>query len=162
MNRKLILMLLLGISFNVVAQENTIETVPVVTQEEVYVDEATVQVKYKQALNAHRKKSYKKSVKIFNDLLADYPQSKLAGNFQYWIGEALFLSKNYSGAIDAFSKVFNYEKCYKLDDAQYMLGKVNYQKGDSQQALIELETLLMKYPDSEYALKANKLITRIK
>ncbi len=223
MNRKLILMLLLGFNINVMAQENPMdgtslgvvqqidstqivtenninnvgvgslnsalntqksqnnnslvqeegsvaqveqnlptETIAVVERQNEYVDEVAVQKKYKKALTTHNRRNYKQAVIMMTELLNEYPTSVLAGNFQYWIGEALFLEKDYAGAIDAFSKVFNYEKCYKHDDAQYMLGKVNLHKGDDKQAMLELETLMIKYPNSEYVPKANNLMARIK
>ena len=126
------------------------------------VNEVEVKQQYDKAIKMHMSRKYRKSISMMTELLINYPDSKLAGNFQYWIGEALFLLKDYNGSLDAFKKVFSYGDSYKLDDAQYMLGKVNMYKGDDQKALIELESLIMKYPESEYVSKANKLIKKVK
>jgi len=127
------------------------------------LDEEMIKELYEKALKTHMKREYRKSISMMTDLLVNYPTSTLACNFQYWIGEGLFLLKDYNGAIDAFKKVFNYPtNNYKLDDAQYMLGKSNMFLGNNQQASIEFETFLMKYPESEYVKKANKLLKKVR
>ena len=98
----------------------------------------------------------------FERLLEAYPTSNLADNSQYWIGECEFGLKHYQTALEAFHKVFQYEKTEKDDDAQFMLGQAYHQLGNLDSALVEFNRLKIDYPESEYIGRADAYIRRIR
>ena len=98
----------------------------------------------------------------FERLLEAYPTSNLADNSQYWIGECEFGLKHYQTALEAFHKVFQYEKTEKDDDAQFMLGQAYHQLGNLDSALVEFNRLKIDYPESECIGRADAYIRRIR
>jgi len=99
---------------------------------------------------------------MFERILSDYPSSNLADNAQYWIGECQYGLKQYQSALDAFHKVFQYDKTEKDDDAQFMLGQCYYYMGNLDSALVEFNRLKIDHPDSEYLGRAEAYIRRIR
>ena len=94
-------------------------------------------------------------------MLGSNTNNKLADNAQYWIGEAYYGKRQYDAAIIAFEKVFTFAKSNKKDDAQLKLGLCYIRKGDKEKAREELNRLLSDYPKSEYAAKAEKILSKL-
>lgn len=117
---------------------------------------------YEQGLSAYYDRQYITAQEKFERLLADFPNSNLADNAQYWIGECEYGQKRYQVALDAFHKVFQFDKTEKDDDAQFMLGQSYYQLGNLDSALVEFNRLKIDYPDSEYLGRAEAYIRRIR
>jgi TolA-binding protein len=117
---------------------------------------------YEQGLSAYYDRKYETAQEIFERLLADYPNSNLADNAQYWIGECEYGQKHYQTALDAFHKVFQFDKTEKDDDAQFMLGQSYHQLGNFDSALVEFNRLKIDYPNSEYIGRAEAYIRRIR
>ncbi len=117
---------------------------------------------YEQGLSAYYDRKYETAQDLFERLLTDYPNSNLADNAQYWIGECEYGQKNYQTALDAFHKVFQFDKTEKDDDAQFMLGQSYHQLGNFDSALVEFNRLKIDYPNSEYIGRAEAYIRRIR
>lgn len=117
---------------------------------------------YEQGLSAYYDRQYITAQDKFERLLADYPKSNLADNAQYWLGECEYGQKRYQAALDAFHKVFQFDKTEKDDDAQFMLGQTYYQLGNLDSALVEFNRLKIDYPESEYLGRAEAYIRRIR
>jgi len=45
------------------------------------------------------------AITMFQDFVKQYPTSALTPNARYWLGEAMFASRNYLGAIEEFVEV---------------------------------------------------------
>lgn len=117
---------------------------------------------YEQGLSAYYDRQYETAQEIFERLLADYPNSNLADNAQYWVGECEYGQKHYQTALEAFHKVFQFDKTEKDDDAQFMLGQAYHQLGNFDSALVEFNRLKIDYPNSEYIGRAEAYIRRIR
>jgi len=117
---------------------------------------------YEQGLSAYYDRKYETAQALFERLLSDYPNSNLADNAQYWVGECEYGQKHYQTALDAFHKVFQFDKTEKDDDAQFMLGQSYYQLGNFDSALVEFNRLKIDYPNSEYIGRAEAYIRRIR
>jgi len=116
---------------------------------------------YEQALQKFYARKYNDAIKEFGALLSSNPDHRLASNCQYWIGEAYNAKGNYSAALEAFKNVMRYKKSYKFDDAILMTGICYMKMGNNNTAKEKFQSLVNKYPDSEYAAKAMRYIGRL-
>jgi TolA-binding protein len=117
---------------------------------------------YERALSAYYDRQYVTSQDLFEQVLNSAPGGEWADNAQYWIGECEYGKKNYEAALDAFHKVFQYEKTEKDDDAQFMLGQCYFNMGSHDNALVEFNRLKIDYPKSEYLGRAEAHIRKIR
>lgn len=117
---------------------------------------------YERALSAYYDRQYVSSQDLFEQVLSQAPTGEWADNAQYWVGECEYGKKNYEAALDAFHKVFQFEKTEKDDDAQFMLGQCYFYMGNLDNALVEFNRLKIDYPKSEYLGRAEAHIRKIR
>ena len=117
---------------------------------------------YGQGLKDYYARRYEAAKAGFLKVLVLEPQSELADNAQYWLGEGDYALEDYPAAQEAFLKVLRYSKTEKDDDAQLMLGKCYLRLGDNENALIELKRLVVDFPECEYLGQAEALIRNIR
>lgn len=113
---------------------------------------------YQAALQDYRDRKYDQALGGFTEILLMSPESDLADNAQYWIGECYYGLDNFQQALAEFQKVFSYPGTEKGDDAQLKIGFCYFKLGDKDQALREFNRLLTDYPDSEYVARAKAKI----
>jgi tol-pal system protein YbgF len=83
----------------------------------------TEQAVYGQAFDALKAGSYSTAITGFKDFLHTYPNSSLADNAQYWLGEAYYVSHEYDSAAGAFRTVLKkWPDSRKASDAMLKLG----------------------------------------
>lgn len=116
---------------------------------------------YEAALQRFYSKQYQQAIREFSGLLTSNPDHRLASNCQYWIGETYNAMGEYGQAVDAFNAVLQYKTSYKLDDALLMNGLCYLKLGDRATARENFQTLVSRYPDSEYAPKAMRYLGRL-
>lgn len=117
---------------------------------------------YEQALQAFDRQEYGEARRLFNRILTQNPAGQLADNAQYWLGECAYAVEDYTGALEAFKRVFQFTETEKDDDAQLKLGYCYLKLGDADSALIEFKRLTVDYPQSEYLARAEEQIRRIR
>ncbi len=115
---------------------------------------------YKQALSKFRSHKYDEALKDFTALSESGP-ADMKMRASYWSGECLNGLKRYDDALQVFEKVAGV-KSEKRDDAQFMLGEVYLRKKNNAKAKEEYQTLLDKYPTSEYVARAKEQIAKLK
>ena len=87
--------------------------------------------------------------------LALYPNDKLAGNAQYWLGEMHYARGDYKGAADAYLKGYKtYQKSDKAPDTLLKLGMSLAALGQKQKACSTFGELDAKYPKAPEAVRA--------
>jgi tol-pal system protein YbgF len=92
----------------------------------------------------------------FQEVLAKFPDSELADNAQYWIGESYYAQKDYKQALKEFGKaVDTYPKGDKVPAAMLKAAMCQQQLGDKKSAKSTLQKLISGYPNSEEARLAN-------
>jgi len=117
---------------------------------------------YGAALASFKDKKYKEAREKFEAFLKAFPKDKLAGNAQFWIGEAYYAEEDYAGAIveyDAFLK--NYPKSDKARAALLKQGYSFVEMNDKKAAKGILEQVREKYPKSKEAALAKKKLEEI-
>ncbi len=112
---------------------------------------------YAAALATYRAREHGQAVIDFLDFIAKYPKHPLAGNAQYWIGEAYWAQRDYRQALVEFEKVFEHGP-QKAPDAQLKIGLCYLRLGDVPRAQQAWQRVVSEYPKSESASMARSLI----
>lgn len=99
----------------------------------------------------------------FNRFLEQYPESGLASNAQYWLGEASYGARNFSQAVREFEKVRTlYPDSSKVADASLKLAYSYYELKKWNSARSVLQEIQERFSDSTAAKLAQKRLERIK
>ncbi len=110
------------------------------------------QAEYKQALDLVMRGQSQAGREGLQTFLQSHPQSKLAPNAYYWVGESYYSQGNYNDALLAFRQVTtNYPKHHKTSDALLKAGMTYQRMGDVENAKVHYQTLITNFPRSNAA-----------
>jgi len=100
----------------------------------------------------------------FKEYIKLQPDSPLAANAQYWIGEIMYSHNNYKGAVQEFIKVLQqYKSSNKAPDAAIKLGYSFYALKNWTYARRTFEDVLKYFPDNKNAVSlAAKRLKKMK
>lgn len=88
----------------------------------------------------------------FEEYVANYQETDLSDNAQYWIGECYYTQNDYQQAIKEFQKVINnFSSGNKVPAAMLKIGYSYYELGDTAKALEKLRKVVNQFPNSEEA-----------
>lgn len=91
----------------------------------------------------------------FQQYITYFPNTELAANAQYYLGEIDYNRGNYTAAIDAFDSMLErYPENPKSADARLMKGMALEKSGQRSKAAQEFRALIDKYPRTDDARKA--------
>ena len=103
------------------------------------------------------------AVKAFQEFLKKYPDSVHAPNANYWLGKAQFALKDYKGALDTYQGMLkDFPETPKTADVLYGIAVCQQGLKRHIAAHKTLRQLVAKYPASEAASKAKKLLAATK
>ena len=92
------------------------------------------------------------AIQGFKEYATRYPDTDLADNALYWIGECNYSKKSYKEAIDAFTQLLNtYKTSDKAAAALLKKGLAYLELGDRAQAVINLQYVLYEHPGTKEA-----------
>jgi tol-pal system protein YbgF len=118
---------------------------------------------YQAAFDTLKEGRYKEAKVEFRAFLDKYPSSSYAGNAQYWLGEAHYVTRNFEQGIVEFEAVLNtYADSNKVPDAMLKLGYTFYELKQYPQAKAILLDLRERFPDETAARLAAKRLDRIR
>jgi tol-pal system protein YbgF len=112
---------------------------------------------YANALATFRAREHGQAVLDLLDFIAKYPKHSLAGNAQYWIGEAYWAQRDYRQALVEFEKVFEHGPA-KSPDALVKIGLCHVRLQDLPRAQQAWQRAVREYPRSEAATTAQSLL----
>jgi len=116
---------------------------------------------YEAALNQFKAGKYKEAGAAFAAFVQKYPDSSLAPNAQYWLGNAWYAQHNCSKAIEAQSVVtVKYARSAKAPDAWLAIATCQQELGNPTGAKRSLETVVAKYPASPAAESAQQRLKK--
>jgi tol-pal system protein YbgF len=96
-------------------------------------------------------------------LLREHPESSLAGNSQYWLGETFYAQRQFEAAIVAFDEVIQkYGDNAKVAASILKQGYAFDALDDSRNARFFLEQVQRRFPDSEEAKQAEAKLKTLK
>jgi len=98
----------------------------------------------------------------FQQYLTYFPNTELAANAQYYIGEIYYNRNDYNNAIPAFDAVLErYPENPKTADAHFMKGMALVKAGQRNRAVQEFRTLVANYPRTDDARKAQQQLRQL-
>lgn len=101
--------------------------------------------------------------KGFAEFLGSYPNSDLAPNARYWLGEAYYGAKDYRKAIDAYDKVeLDYPRSEKVPAALLKKGYAYLALKDKKRASSAFKQVVTLYPKTPEAGKASDKLAQLK
>jgi tol-pal system protein YbgF len=117
---------------------------------------------YQTAFTYLKDGQYDRAVPAFQKFLATYPDSSLAENAQYWLGEANYVNKAYPEAEAAFQRVIDrYPQSRKVPDALLKIGYCRYEMKQWESAKLVLSQVITAFPDSADANLAQQRIDKM-
>ncbi len=123
----------------------------------------TEQADFDAAMTEWREGRYPQAITAWQRFLNAYPNGKLAGEAQYWLGETYYVSRDYSAAKEAFINLgLNTPQSSRLPDALLKLGYVYQELGDVSRAREVLQKLVQVYPDSPAAALAEQRLQSLR
>lgn len=110
---------------------------------------------YESALGLFKNGKYKEAAAAFGAFLQKFPDSALAPNAQFWLGNAWYAQRDCKKAIEAQSVVTaKWPDSPKAPDAMLAVATCQQELGNAAGAKKTLETLVAKYPGSPAAENA--------
>jgi tol-pal system protein YbgF len=117
---------------------------------------------YNAALRDYQRGNYDLAIEGFREFLETSPQSELADNAAYWIGESLFSQKKYRDAIQQFDSVVNsYPRSDKVPGALLKKGFAYISVGERAQGVVQLQYVLHEHPRSQEAALARQRLKQL-
>jgi tol-pal system protein YbgF len=117
---------------------------------------------YSVAYNDYLKGNYDLAVESFRLYRQQFPESPLADNALYWIGECRYSQRKFEEAIDAFDQlILAYPQGDKAAAAHLKKGLSFIELGRKPEALAALKLLVAKYPLEEEARIAQDKIREL-
>lgn len=120
------------------------------------------QAAYTRAFDALKSTDYAGAITRFRDFLHTYPQSQLAGNAEYWLGEAYYVTHDYDNASAAFRAVGEqYAQSPKVADALVKLGLTQIDQKKLVDARATLKQVVQRFPGTDAAKLATTRLQTI-
>ncbi|HEX3951825.1 MAG TPA: tol-pal system protein YbgF [Steroidobacteraceae bacterium] len=117
---------------------------------------------YQAAFNLLKDGQYERAIAAFQKFLAAYPDSSLADNGQYWLGEAYYVNKAYPEAQAAFQRVVDkYPQSRKLGDALLKIGYCRYEMKQWESAREVLGQVVARFTDTPAARLAQQRLDKM-
>jgi len=121
-----------------------------------------VQDEYKLALRALNDQQYDKAIQQFRNFQRKYPNSDMADDAQYLIGESYFAQKDYNRAILEFNEVLlRYPKGDKVPAALLRQAYAFAELGDKVDARLVLQKLMSEHPDAPEAERGRQKLAEL-
>lgn len=117
---------------------------------------------YQAAYRDYQRGNFDLAMEGFRDFVAENPNSDLADNAAYWIGESLFSQKKYREAIAQFdSVVTKYPKSDKVPGALLKKGYAYININENAQGVVQLQYVLHEHPQSQEASLARQKLKQL-
>ncbi|TAG48734.1 MAG: tol-pal system protein YbgF [Betaproteobacteria bacterium] len=121
------------------------------------IDPAQEQRAYDQGLEHFRSGRFGEAVTQFQLFIRNFPRSNQVSSAQYWIGNSLYATRDFRGAIAAQRQLLSqYPDSNKAPDALLNIATSQAELGDLQGARATLQEVNARYPSSEAAAKARQ------
>ncbi|WP_256361564.1 tol-pal system protein YbgF, partial [Methylomonas koyamae] len=118
--------------------------------------------RYQAAYDTLRNGHNAQAVKMFQDLLRDFPAGEFADNSQYWLAEAYKINREFDAARAAFNKVVSqYPNSSKVPDALLKLGYIEFDLQNAAKARDYLTRVTTSYPGTTAAHLAEKKLAQM-
>ena len=121
------------------------------------IDPVAEQRAYDQGLDHFRAGRFAEAVTAFQVFTRNFPRSTLVPSAQYWIGNSLYATRDFRGAIATQRQLIaQYPDSAKASDALLNIASAQSELGDLQAARATLQEVAGKYPATEAGAKAKQ------
>jgi len=104
---------------------------------------------YQAAFALLKDSQYDRAITAFQKFLVSFPDSPLADNGVYWLGETYYVNKSFPEAQAAFERVLSkYPQSRKRPDAMLKIGYCQYELKEWDLSKKTLSQLAMQFPDT--------------
>ena len=119
-------------------------------------------IAYQHAFNLLRERNYGSAAREFSEFLRTFPDSPLADNSQYWLGECYYGQRRFQEAIDEFERVFTfYPSSNKVPASLLKIGYSHLELQQPSMARSVFQQLVRTHPQSPEAIKAHGRIQEV-
>lgn len=120
------------------------------------------QAMYQAAYADYLRKNYDLAVMGFQQYLKEFPDTDLADNAAYWIGECLFSQGKYAQAIQEFDNVLTrFPRSDKTASAMLKKAYATLETGQRSKGVAELQRVIREYPSSDEANLAKQRLRNL-
>jgi tol-pal system protein YbgF len=117
---------------------------------------------YQAAFDLLKDEKYPDAVNAFRQFLTTFPDSALADNAQYWLGEARYVTRSYPEALKDFRTVVEkYPDSRKIPDALLKIGYCNYELKNWTEARSALNQVVQRFGDTTAARLASQRLAQM-
>ncbi|MFZ2237607.1 MAG: tol-pal system protein YbgF [Dokdonella sp.] len=126
-------------------------------------DPAAEKAAYDSAFSALKDGRYAESARRFQTFVDEHPQSDLASNAYYWLGESYYAAENFGVAKETFETLLTrYPNSAKASDALLKIGYCQYETKQWDAAEATLNDVVDRYPNSQAARLAQGRLRALK
>jgi tol-pal system protein YbgF len=119
-------------------------------------------VLYNNALRDYNGDKSDLAIQEFSDYIKFYPNTDLAGNCYFYLGEIQFRQGNYQQALQSYDQVLqNFPTGTKSASAQLRKGFSLIELGKQEDGVVELRHVIQRYPKSNEALQARERLRKL-
>lgn len=117
---------------------------------------------YQAAFDLLKDAKYPEAISAFKNYLTTFPNSALADNAQYWLGEAHYVTKQYPDALRDFQTVVEkYPESRKIPDALLKIGYCNYELKNWTESRSALSQVVQRFGDTTAARLASQRLAKL-
>ncbi len=132
------------------------------TGSELPVPQGDDRANYQAAFDLLKDGRYPEAISGFRQFLTTFPNSVLADNAQYWLGESHYVTKQYTDALRHFRTVLEkYPDSRKTPDALLKIGFCNYELKNWPEARSSLQQVVQRFGDTTAARQASQRLARM-
>jgi tol-pal system protein YbgF len=144
-------------------QSTAAQTAQQQAQQQAIAQAPPPDVLYQNALRDYNGAKYDLATQEFSDYIKFYPNTDLAGNCYYYLGEIQFHQGNYQQASQSYDQVMqNFPTGSKVASAQLKKGLSLIELGKKDDGVEELRRVIQRYPRSPEALQARERLRQLK
>ena len=143
-------------------QSQAAQTAQQQAQQQAQAQAPPPDVLYNNALRDYNGAKNDLATQEFSDYIKFYPNTDLAGNCYFYLGEIQFRQANYQQAAQSYDQVLqNFPTGTKVASAQLKKGFALIELGKQDDGVQELRHLIQRYPHSPEALQARERLRKL-
>jgi tol-pal system protein YbgF len=143
-------------------QSSAATTANQLAQRKAEADAPPPDVLYNNALRDYNGAKNDLAIQEFSDYVKFYPNTDLAGNCYFYLGEIQFRQGNYQQAAQNYDQVLqNFPTGTKVASAQLKKGFSLIELGRQDDGVMELRHVIQRYPKSPEALQARERLRKL-
>ena len=117
---------------------------------------------YREALRYFQRNEYNYSIREFRSFQRQCPDSEMADDAQYWIGECHYVQDDFNRAILEFNDVLSYRKGDRVPAALLRQAQAFVEIGDPTDARLVLQKLVKDHPSADQAAQAYSILDTLR